>query len=170
MIAFYPGSFDPITRGHVDIIARTLHFAPQLVVGVGNNGAKTTLFNAVERVDLITATLKETLSREQLARVTVKSYAGATVDFAQKIGANIIIKGLRGAADYAYEEKMAIVNHRLAPEIDSVFLFTDNALRDVSSSIVKEMAGAGIPSEKFDHYLTPAARDALLMRVRKVTA
>lgn len=170
MIAFYPGSFDPITRGHVDIIARALRFAPQLVVGVGHNGSKTTLFNAVERVDLITATLRETMPRDDLARVSVKSYMGATVDFAQKIGAKIIIKGLRGAADYAFEEKMAIVNHRLAPDIDTVFLFTDNALRDVSSSIAKEMAGAGIPADKFDHYLTPTVRDALLARVRKATA
>src|SRR5690606_25812057 len=155
MIAFYPGSFDPITRGHLDIIRRALKFVPQLVVGVGQNNSKSVLFNSTERADLVNAALKETLTKAELAQITVRSYNGATVDAAHKIGAGIIIKGLRGASDFAYEENMAIVNSHLAPDIETVFLFTSNALRDVSSSIVKEMAVSGIPVDKFDHYLTP---------------
>ncbi len=167
MIAFYPGSFDPITRGHLDIIRRSLTFAPQLVIGVGQNNSKSVLFNSAERTDLVNAALKEALTKAELAQITVRSYNGATVDAAQKIGATIVIKGLRGATDFAYEENMSIVNRHLAPDLETVFLFTDNSLRDVSSSIVKEMAVSGIPPEKFDHYLTPTVRDAVLGRLRK---
>lgn len=165
MLAFYPGSFDPVTRGHLDIVQRTLAFAPQLVIGVGDNNKKKTLFTAAERVALIEQSLMEILPPETLKRVRVESYSGATVYFAAEIGATVLIKGLRGAVDYAYEEKMAIVNRRLNPDLDSVFLFTDNALRDVSSSVVKEMAGAGIAAHYFDHYLSAAVRDALLDRI-----
>lgn len=165
MITFYPGSFDPVTRGHLDVIRRALIFCPQLVIGVGYNITKATLFTAEERVALILSALKESFSADELARITVDSFSGATVDYAQKLGASVILKGLRGAADYAYEEKMAIVNQRLAPSLESVFLFTDNSLRDVSSSVVKEMATAGIATEKFDHYLTAGVRDALLARI-----
>lgn len=165
MLAFYPGSFDPVTRGHLDVIQRALTFCPNLVIGVGNNMHKKTLFPAEERVQLLKKALQETLSAPQYERIVVESFDGATTAHAVTLGAQIILKGLRGAADYAYEEKMAIVNQRLAPGIDSVFLFTDNALRDVSSSVVKEMAMAGVPAVKFDHYLTPSVRDALLEKI-----
>jgi pantetheine-phosphate adenylyltransferase len=167
MIAFYPGTFDPITRGHLDIIRRALKVVPQLVVGVGQNNSKSVLFNSVERADLVNNALKETLSKGELAQISVRSYSGATVDAAQKIGATVIIKGLRGATDFAYEENMAIVNKHLASDIETVFLSTDNALRDVSSSITKEMVASGIAPEKFDRYLTPSVKEALLARLRK---
>jgi len=165
MLGFYPGSFDPITRGHLDIIRRGLAFCPQLVIGVGQNVSKQTLFTAEERVRLVQQALQEALPAELVERVAVEAFSGATVNHAAAIGARVILKGLRGAVDYSFEEKMAIVNQRLAPEIESVFLFTDNALRDVSSSVVKEMALSGIAREKFDHYLTPLVRDALLQRL-----
>jgi pantetheine-phosphate adenylyltransferase len=166
MIAFYPGSFDPVTRGHLDIIQRTLVFCPFLVIGVGQNNRKKTLFSAEERVALLKGACEDVLGDEALNRLTIEAYTKPTVEEARKIGAKIIIKGLRGAADYAYEEKMGIVNRRLDNQIDTIFLFTDNSLRDVSSSTVKEMALAGISSEKFDHYLTPAVRDAVLERLK----
>ncbi len=167
MIAFYPGSFDPITKGHLDIIRRSLVFSPQLVIGVGYNLIKKTLFSADERVDLINQALVAEFTSEELARISVTSFTGATVEYADYIGAKLLIKGLRGATDFAYEEKMAIVNHRLAPHLESVFLFTDNKLRDVSSSVVKEMATAGITTpEKYDHYLTSSVRNALLDRIK----
>lgn len=164
-IAFYPGSFDPITRGHLDIISRGLVFCSKIVIGVGRNVHKKTLFTAEERVDLVNATLRDHFSATDLARLTVTPFNGATVDYAQQVNASLILKGLRGAVDYSYEEKMVIVNQRLAPKLESVFLFTDNALRDVSSTVVKEMAYAGIVSDKFDHYLTETVRDALLARI-----
>lgn len=165
MIGFYPGSFDPVTRGHLDIIKRALVFCPRLVIGVGKNVYKKTLFTAEERVELVQSALNDILDAKDLARIHIESFEGATVDHARKIGAVLIIKGLRGASDYAYEEKMAIVNQRLAPDLESIFLFTDNALRDVSSSVVKEMALSHIPADKFDHYLTSGVRDALLQRL-----
>lgn len=166
MIGFYPGSFDPVTRGHLDIIKRALVFCPQLVIGIGYNIHKKTLFNTEERVALVQSAISEIFDADTLQRIHVEAFQGATVDHAAKIGASVIIKGLRGAGDYAYEEKMAIVNQRLAPDLESVFLFTDNSLRDVSSSVVKEMALANIPAQKFNHYLTADVRDALLQRMQ----
>lgn len=170
MIGFYPGSFDPVTRGHLDIIKRALVFCPELVIGVGYNINKKTLFTVDERVALVQHALQEILDTATLARISVIPFDGATVHCATELGASLIIKGLRGAVDYSYEEKMAIVNQRLAPHLESVFLFTDNELRDVSSSVVKEMAVSGIAAEKFDHYLTANVRDAVLQRFAQTKA
>lgn len=167
MIAFYPGSFDPVTRGHLDVIKRALAFSPRLVIGVGQHAQKKYLFTAEERVALLERALDESLKPEARSRVSVASFDGVAVTEAAKRGANVMIKGLRGAADYAYEEKMAIVNRRLNAQLDTIFLFTDNALRDVSSSVVKEMAAAGVESDKYHHYLTDGVRDALLERYKK---
>lgn len=165
MIAFYPGSFDPATRGHLDVIKRILGFSPELVIGVGQHNAKKYLFSAEERVALLQSVLQECLSPDQLACVKVRHFDGPVVNAADSFGATVLVKGLRSAADYAYEETMAIVNRRLNPKIDTVFLFTDNALRDVSSSAVKEMAYAKIARDKYHHYVTDAVRDALLQRI-----
>jgi len=165
MIAFYPGSFDPVTRGHLDVIRRALAFCPELVIGVGEHNMKKYMFSAEERVHLLQSALQETLKPDELARIKVRAFDGAAVAAAEKFHASILIKGLRGAADYAYEEKMAIVNRRLNAKLDTVFLFTDNALRDVSSSVVKEMAAAKVDKDKYHHYLTDEVRDALLKRV-----
>lgn len=167
MITFYPGSFDPVTRGHIDVIKRALTFCPRLIIGVGQHAQKKYLFTAAERVSLLERALDESLKSEERSRVTIIAFEGATVTEASRRGASIMIKGLRGAADYAYEEKMVIVNRRLNAHLDTVFLFTDNALRDVSSSVVKEMAAAGVESDKYHHYLTDGVRDALLERYKK---
>ena len=168
MIAIYPGSFDPITKGHLDIIRRALVFCPQLVVAIGSSASKQNLFSAEEREDMISQALQESFSSDEIARIRVCSYDGATVHFAEKIGASLLVKGMRGPADYAAEEKMIIVNRRLTKAIDTVFLMTENDLRDVSSSAVREMARIGIGADKLDHYLTPAVRDALLARITPV--
>ena len=164
MIAFYPGSFDPVTRGHIDVIKRAVAFCPQLVIGVGQHNVKKYMFSAEERVALLQSALEETLTGAELGRIQVRAFDGAAVTVAESFGATVLIKGLRGAADYAYEEKMAIVNRRLNAKLDTVFLFTDNALRDVSSSVVKEMAAAKVGKDKYHHYMTDTVRDALLQR------
>lgn len=166
MIALYPGSFDPITKGHLDIIRRALVFCPQLVIAVGKSAHKQNVFTVQEREEMIAQTLKDILSADEMKRIHVVSYEGATVHFAESIGATLIVKGIRNPKDYAHEEKMVIVNRRLTTKIDTVFLMTENDLRDVSSSAVREMARIGIPADKLDHYLTPAVRDALLVRIR----
>ena len=165
MIALYPGSFDPITRGHLHIIRRALRFCPQLVIAVGSNVSKQNVFTVTERIAMITETLQENLSTEEVARVKVTEFSGAVINYAETIGASLIVKGIRWQQDYTHEEKMAIVNRRLSDKIDTVFLMTDNDLRDVSSSAVREMARISLAPEKFDHYLTANIRDKLLTRI-----
>lgn len=166
MIALYPGSFDPLTKGHLDIIRRALAFCPQLVVAIGSSATKQNLFTAEEREDMILQAMQESFSKDEISRVRVCSYEGATVLFAEKIGATLLVKGMRSQNDYAAEEKMVIVNRRLTKKIDTVFLMTENDLRDVSSSAVREMAKIGLAPQTLDHYLTPSVRDALLAKYR----
>lgn len=165
MIGLYPGSFDPVTRGHLDIIRRALAFCPQLVIAVGSNVSKQNLFTPDERADMIRQTIRDEFTPAEQARLDVRQFTGATVHFAETIGAQLIVKGMRSIADYGDEEKMTIVNHRLAPGIDTVFLLTRNDLRDVSSTAVREMARIGVGTAALDHYLTPMVRDALLARL-----
>jgi pantetheine-phosphate adenylyltransferase len=168
MTALYPGSFDPITRGHLSVIRRALVFCPKLVIAIGSNGTKQYVFNAQERIALIKDALQESLSPEEITRIEVTEFSGAVIHYAEKIGANLIIKGLRNSQDYADEERMVMVNRHLSEKIDTIFLMTENDLRDVSSSVVREMARIGIPAGKMDHYLTPSVRDKLLNRVKSL--
>ena len=170
MRAIYPGSFDPITKGHLDIIRRALAFCSELVIAVGVSASKQGVFTPEERQALIHEALADTFSSSELSRLQVTSYSGATVHLAERYKAGLIVKGLRNPADYADEQKMAIVNRRLTREIDTVFLMTENDLRDVSSSAVREMARIGIPAHQMDHYLTPSVRDQLLARLAPSSA
>ena len=114
--AIYPGSFDPITNGHLDIIERSSKMVDELVVGVLNNSAKNSLFSVEERVSM----LKE-MTRE-MPNVTVASFDGLLVDFMEQIDATIIIRGLRAISDYEYELQIAQTNHKVNPKVDTVFL------------------------------------------------
>ena len=162
LISCYCGSFDPITRGHLDVITRGARLCHTLIIGVGNNPHKKYLFSVKERLALVKAAIDDI--GHPNTEIIIESYVGATVDFAEKYGATSILKGLRGAADYAYEEKMAIINHRLNTAIDTIFLFTDNELRDVSSSVAKEIARLGVDPEKLNHYLTPTVAKAVMKK------
>ncbi len=136
-IAVYPGSFDPITLGHIDIIQRLADFYQELVVLVANSAVKTQLFTAEERAVLI----KESLSGKSNVRVEV--FDGLTVDYARKVGAAVIIRGLRAVADFEYEFAMANMNRKLAPEIETMIVFTRPEYSFVSSRMVKEVAFFG---------------------------
>lgn len=140
-IAVYPGSFDPITLGHVDLIQRLADFYKELVVVVANSPAKTQLFTPVERAVLI----EQSLADKKNVRVEV--FDGLTVDYARKIGASIIIRGLRAVADFEYEFAMANMNRKLAPEIETMIVFTRPEYSFVSSRTVKEVAFFGGPVE-----------------------
>ena len=132
--AMYPGSFDPVTFGHLDIIRRAASMWDHLYVAVLNNTSKTPLFSAEERVEMI---------REQLAdldNVTVCSFSGLTIDFAKQLGAHVIVRGLRAVTDFEYELQMAQTNRKMAPDIDTVFLCTSLEYAYLSSSITKEVA------------------------------
>ncbi|MCD6498670.1 MAG: pantetheine-phosphate adenylyltransferase [Deltaproteobacteria bacterium] len=136
-LAVYPGSFDPITNGHVDLIYRSLEIFDKVTVAVAKNPRKSTLFTAEERVEMI----REIVQDEP--RVDVTSFSVLLVEHIRKLGARTIIRGLRALADFEYEFQFAHMNRRLAREIDSVFMMTSEENFYVSSSLVKEVAAFG---------------------------
>jgi pantetheine-phosphate adenylyltransferase len=135
--AIYPGTFDPITNGHVDIATRATSLFDDLIVAVYDRPLKDLLFPTSERVAMIQEALKE------LSGVTVKAYSGLTVNFARSIGARVIVRGLRVLSDFELEFQMALTNRKLAPEIDTVCLITRQEYAFLSSSIAKEIAMVG---------------------------
>ena len=136
-IGIYPGSFDPVTQGHLDIILRASKLVDKLIIGVLVNGAKSPMFTMEERVDMICRVTKN------LSNVEVKASDGLLVDFAQQNGASILVRGLRAVTDFEYELQIAQTNHKLNPFVDTVFLTTSVEYSYVSSSIVREIASYG---------------------------
>lgn len=141
--AIYPGSFDPLTLGHVDIIERSARIVDELVVGVLNNSAKNSLFSLEERVSMIKEMTKD------YPNVTVTSFDGLLVDHMREIGATIIVRGLRAVTDFEYELQIAQTNHVQEPGIETIFLTTNLKYSYLSSTIVKEFASYGGDISKF---------------------
>lgn len=137
--AIYPGSFDPITLGHLDVIARASGLVDELVIGVLQNSVKRPLFSFDERVELIERVVKE----GNLNNVRVQAFDGLLVDFAEEIDANIIVRGLRAVTDFEYELQIAQMNHKLNPKVDTIFFTTSVEYSYLSSSSVKEIASFG---------------------------
>ena len=135
--AVYPGSFDPITFGHLDIIELSAKMVDELVVGVLHNSAKNSLFSLEERVNMIKEMTKD------LPNVKVESFDGLLVDYMSQIGATIIIRGLRAVTDFEYELQLAQINHVQNEDIETVFLITNLKYSYLSSTIVKEIASYG---------------------------
>ncbi len=135
--AVYPGSFDPVTFGHLDIIERSAKMSDHLIIGVLNNNSKTPLFSVEERVNMLKSLTKD------LPNVEVKSFGGLLVDFVRANQADAVIRGLRAVTDFEYELQIAQTNRVMAPEIDTVFLTTNLKYSYLSSSIVKEIASYG---------------------------
>jgi pantetheine-phosphate adenylyltransferase len=144
--AIYPGSFDPITNGHIDIIERATRLFDTLVVAVLQNPAKNTLFSASERVGMIREAVMH------LKGVEVEVFDGLLVEFAKKVDASIIVRGLRAISDFDYEFQMALINKKLYPHLETVFMMTAEEHLYLSSSVVKELASFGAPI----HALVPA--------------
>ncbi len=137
-IAIFPGSFDPITKGHLDIIERSLPLFDRVIVAVGYNSTKASgLFEVSERVKQIKS------ATQQLDQVSVDTYEGLTIDFCKKIGASTIIRGLRNTADFEFEKSIAQMNKKMNPAIETVFLFTDPELAAINSSIVRDIIRNG---------------------------
>jgi pantetheine-phosphate adenylyltransferase len=151
-IAIYPGSFDPVTRGHLDIIKRAARINERLIVAVLNNSAKTPLFSAEERV----AMLRECCSA--MPNVTVESFDGLTVEFAKQRQATVMVRGLRAVTDFENEIQLAHTNHALMPGIETMFLATSIKWSYLSSTIVKEAARYGSDISKF---VTPNVEQAV---------
>ncbi len=133
----YPGSFDPCTNGHLDIIARAARLADKVIVAVLVNSSKAPLFTTEERVAL----LKKAVSAYD--NVEIRSFSGLLVDFMKEVDATVIIKGIRAVSDYEYEFQMALTNHTLYPEIETLFIPSSKDYMFLSSSIVKEIAKYG---------------------------
>jgi pantetheine-phosphate adenylyltransferase len=156
-IAIYAGSFDPITRGHEDLVARSLEFVDRLIVAVATNVAKQPLFTASERVDLIRAALNNE------SRVEVRQFSGLLVDFAREVKAKLLIRGLRAVSDFEYEYQMALMNRHLSSGLETVFMVPSLDTTYISASLVREVARFGGEIADLVH---PAVASALREKYR----
>ena len=135
--AIYPGSFDPVTYGHLDIIKRSCKIVDELIVGVLNNNAKMPLFSVEERVKMLEEVTKE------LTNVKIVPFDGLLIDFARQMDAKLVIRGLRAITDFEYELQMSQTNHKLEPKVETMFLTTNIEFSYLSSTTVKEIAAFG---------------------------
>ncbi|MCU0847839.1 MAG: pantetheine-phosphate adenylyltransferase [Spirochaetes bacterium] len=133
-IGIYPGSFDPLTKGHIDIIKRSREICDKLIIAVAINSSKKPLFTVEERLEIINNCCKD------IGGIESSSFEGLLVDFCKKNGVNLIIRGLRSLADFEYEFSIATINSKLAPEIESIFLMTRGENLFISSNIAREIA------------------------------
>ncbi len=141
--AIYPGSFDPITFGHLDVMERAARLFDRLLIAVAHNDEKKPLFTAPQRMKLIADSI------ESHANVEIVSFDGLLVDFAAKAGANVVVRGLRAVTDFEYEFQMALMNKTLSPELETVFLTSREAYTYLSSRVIKEVARLGGDVAKF---------------------
>ncbi len=139
--AIFPGSFDPLTNGHLDIIKRSLPLFDEIVIAVLNNPDKKPMFSVDERCDLIREILPSIKNGN--CELIVDSFSGLTADFARKQGATAIVRGIRAVSDYEYELRMALMNRRLEPEIETVFLMAAEEYSYVSSNLMKQVFTLG---------------------------
>jgi pantetheine-phosphate adenylyltransferase len=151
-IAIYAGSFDPVTKGHEDLIHRSCEFVDKLVVAVANNSSKKPLFSPDERVELI----RKAVGDQEC--VEVRQFQGLLVNFAREVGASLIIRGLRAVSDFEYEFQMALMNRNLSPGLETVFMVPSVETTYISSSIIREIAQFG---GDLDGLVHPAIADAL---------
>jgi len=137
VVAIYPGSFDPITNGHLDLIERASLLFDRLIVAILRNDSKQALFTIKERTDMLSEVVRH------IPNVAVASFDGLLVDYAAQCDATVIVRGIRAVSDYEYELQMALMNRRLAPDIETVFLMAGEAHSFISSRLVKEVIGLG---------------------------
>ena len=135
--AIYPGSFDPVTFGHIDIIQRAAQMVDELTVSILSNKVKSPLFSVEERVNMLKEVTKE------IPNVKIDSFSGLLIDYAKSLNATIVVRGLRAITDFEYELQFAQTNRKLAPKIDTIFLFTSLEYAYLSSTTVKEVASFG---------------------------
>ncbi|MFZ1932439.1 MAG: pantetheine-phosphate adenylyltransferase [Thermoguttaceae bacterium] len=159
-VAVYPGSFDPITLGHLNVMERASKLFDRLIVGVGVNIEKQTMFSAEERLALIhEATV-------HLANVEIRTFTGLAVTFVKQCGARIMVRGVRPITDIAAELTMMMANRRLAPDVETLFMIADGELAHVSSSLIKQIASVADDAE-LSRFLPPNVVRALRARVER---
>ncbi len=157
--AIYPGSFDPVTKGHLDIIERSSALVDELIVAVLNNNAKTPLFSVEERVNMLKSVVGH------LPNVRVESFSGLSVDFAEQSGAKFIVRGLRAVTDFEYELQMAQTNRSIRPAVDTLFFTTELNYAYISSTIVKEVAFYG---GDISGFVPPQVLDQICEKIQSV--
>jgi pantetheine-phosphate adenylyltransferase len=157
-IALYPGSFDPPTRGHEDLIRRSLALADRVIVAVAANSAKQPLFSVEERREMLRAAVGTE------PRISVETFEGLLADFAKQAGASVVVRGLRAVSDFEYEFQMALMNRQLHPSLETVFLVPAVDLTYLSSSLVREVARYGGDVSALVH---PVVAKALARRFRR---
>ena len=158
-IGVYPGTFDPVTLGHMDIIRRGAKLVDRLVIGVTTNASKSPMFSAAERI--------ATMEREtaDIAGVSVVGFDSLLMDFADEQGAGIILRGVRGVTDFEYEYQLTGMNRAINPRIETVFLMADVSLQPIASRLVKEIALYGGPIGRF---VTPSVAAEVAARVARI--
>jgi len=162
-VGMYPGTFDPVTNGHVDIIGRAARMFDRLVVGVAENAGKGPLFPLAERMELVQAEIAPIAERTG-TEIVVQGFSGLLIEFARRVHAGVIVRGLRAVSDFDYEFQMAGMNYRLDSEVETVFLMASERHQFISSRFVKEIATLGGDVTSFVPPLTLART---LARVRK---
>ena len=162
-IGIYPGTFDPITNGHTDIIRRAARIVDQLVIGVARNDGKGPLFATDERVEIVRDEVAH-LENGDAERIEVRAFDTLLMSFAQSVGAKVVIRGLRAVSDFEYEFQMAGMNRRLFPEVETLFLTPSEEHTFISATIVREIATLGGDVSKF---VQPRVARALAEKVRK---
>ena len=160
-VAIYPGTFDPVTMGHLDIAARALCLCDRLVIAVGDNRNKNPLFSVEERIQLISDSLD---AMELDGRIEVTQYSGLTVHYAQQVGASMIVRGLRAVTDFEWEFQLALINRTQDPTIESVCLMTSQEYSFLSASMVRELALLG---GKLDEVVPPNVAAALAAKFNR---
>lgn len=160
-IGLYPGTFDPVTLGHADIIRRGAKLVDRLIIGVTTNPSKDPMFTPEERIEMVRAEV----ARQGLGNVEVKGFDALLMKFAEHQGASVIIRGLRAVADFEYEYQMAGMNQRLNDRIETVFLMADVSLQPIASKLVKEIALFG---GEIGPFVSPAVREQVIARVEKL--
>lgn len=161
-IGLYPGTFDPVTLGHLDIIGRSASLVDRLVIGVAINRDKGPLFSLEERVAMLEAQTRQITERTGL-EIVVHPFENLLIDCARDVGASLIVRGLRAVADFEYEFQMVGMNRKLDASIETVFLMAEPNHQAIASRLVKEIARLGGDVSKF---VPPAVRDALVARLR----
>jgi pantetheine-phosphate adenylyltransferase len=159
-IGIYPGTFDPITNGHTDIVRRAIRIVDRLVVGVARNDGKGPLFATDERVEIVRDEIAH-IENGDAGRIEVRAFDTLLVRFAQSVEATVIIRGLRAVSDFEYEFQMAGMNARLEPEIETVFLMASDRFQFISSRFVKEIGALG---GDISHFVSPRVTARLLDR------
>ncbi|HSB44775.1 MAG TPA: pantetheine-phosphate adenylyltransferase [Nitrospira sp.] len=161
-IGIYPGTFDPITHGHTDIITRSLRVFDKVIVAVAPNPAKHPLFNLTERLEMVELVMKD---QGQGGQVEVVSFDGLLVDYVQRSGSHAIIRGLRAISDFEHEFQMALINRKLAKNVETVFLMPSEEYSYLSSTIIKDIANHGGSLTAFLH---PEVARRLQERIRSL--